>query len=123
VRVSTVPAAATSSTPTVAGTGTDYLLDRRQHQRRLAEDAKAVALAAGELDAELAALAERTRERVYRADTVVARSYLVPDAARGELVRVLASISDRLRDAGCAVEVVGPLPPYSFTDVRLEVVP
>jgi hypothetical protein len=121
VRVSAQPSA--SSSPADESTGTQYLLGRRQQRRRAVEQAESVARTAAVMDDELAALARRTRDRLRRADTVLARSYLVADAERDDLMGVLAATTEWLRAAGCTVEVEGPLPPYSFTDVELEVAP
>ena len=121
VRVSAGPSV--SPAPANEGSGTQYLLDRRHQRQRAAEQAEAVARAAEAMDCELAALAYRTRDRLRRADTVLARSYLVVDEARDDVLDVLDAAGEPLRAAGCAVEVDGPLPPYSFTDVQLEVGP
>jgi hypothetical protein len=120
IRVSPPPSTLMSESAPAAGTGTDYLHSRRQNRLRQAEDVKTAASAAAELDEEMSALARRRRERANLADTLLARSYLVPDVMRAELDRTLALSVDRLRDARCTVEVTGPLPPYSFADLRLE---
>jgi hypothetical protein len=47
------------------------------------------------------------------------RSYLVPDAVVAELSAALEPLCDRWAARGTDVELSGPLPAYSFADVRL----
>jgi hypothetical protein len=120
IRVSSQPSTQMPEFAPAAGTGTDYLHSRRQNRLRQAAHARTAASAAADLDEEMSALARRHREQAHLADTLLAHSYLVPDVLRADLERALALSVDRLRDARCTVEVTGPLPPYSFADLRLE---
>ena len=95
--------------------GTAYLMARREKLRRRTDRAAVAA----ELDRQVRALARDVREGA--SSTRLARAYLVPNEVSARLVPMLADAAARLRTTGAELTVDGPLPPYSFADVHLEV--
>jgi hypothetical protein len=80
------------------------------------------AAAVADLDAALAALSDAAGGTAPGFTTGAAsRAYLVSQAAQDRFVRAGEQGVARLEGLGCAALLRGPLPPYSFADVRLEV--
>jgi hypothetical protein len=104
------------------GTGADYLTARRGEYRRRAALQCALRDTAAALDRRLRALAcDSAARATARPGCPLARSYLVPTAAQYALRCALVDAEARLAGVGARLDVTGPLPPYSFVDVRLEV--
>jgi len=103
-------------------TGTDYLLGRRRAKERRARQRRNAADAIRELHEALSVYARRnaassslTGERLFSG------VYLVPQAYSGDVEERCAAAAARLAKCGARLVVTGPLPPYSFADVQLEV--
>lgn len=105
-----------------AASGRDYLLGRRQQRDERLTRSFAASDLVGHLDARVTALAERSRD-LRRVGVLGARAHLVDNTRLPELSAVLAGARRRFDAAGIALHVDGPLPPYSFADVRLEAAP
>jgi hypothetical protein len=108
------------ASPPAAGSGHDYLLARRRERDQRLSSSVAASELVGHLDARVTALAERSRD-LRNLGLLSARAHLVDDDRRSELSAVLAGARRRFDAAGLVLRVDGPLPPYSFADVRLEV--
>lgn len=96
--------------------GTAYLMARRDEAR--ARDGLRDALAS--VDQTLRGFADATTGPEPAA-TGMSRSYLVPDAAAADFTAATAAAASELETRGCAARLSGPLPPYRFVAVRLEV--
>ena len=107
LRVASAPPVAA---PPGGGSGTDYLLGRRDARRRVAELRSAIAAAVTALDERLTGLADAATRHAYLVHRTAEAAFLA--AAEAGIAEL-----DRL---GCTATVRGPLPPYSFTDIRLD---
>lgn len=86
-------------------TGTAYLLARRTESR---------------LRATTSALLDEAYEAIASAaERSVPGSYLVTAARERDFLATVSRYDERLQPGGYALRVLGPLPPYSFVDVRL----
>lgn len=104
--------AATADAPS----GTAYLMARRDEAR--ARDGLRDALTS--VDETLRGFADAVTGP-GPAPAGMSRSYLVPDAATADFVAATAAAATELESHGCVARLIGPLPPYSFVAVRLEV--
>lgn len=96
--------------------GTAYLMARSDEAR--ARDGLREALAS--VDQTLRGFAEGTTGPEPVA-TGMSRSYLVPDTVAGEFTAAISAAASELETRGCVARLSGPLPPYRFVSVRLEV--
>jgi hypothetical protein len=103
-----------------ASTGASYLLSRREARRQAEQDRATVEDRIARLHHELRTLARRSRSLVGAAGSS-SRCYLVPAAAHDLVRSRLATAARELAAAGADLDCDGPLPPYHFVDVRLEV--
>lgn len=103
------------------GSGTPHLLGRRDARRRAAERRTDVYSSIAAVDEQLAGLADET-VGAGRADGTrsVTRAYLVHNARQEFFLAAAQEAAAELERLGCAVALRGPLPAYSFSDVRLE---
>lgn len=99
-----------------AASGTAYLMARRDEAR--ARDGLRDAFAS--VDETLCAFADASTG-AEPAATGMSRSYLVPDAAASDFTAATAAATSELETRGCLARLAGPLPPYRFVAVRLEV--
>lgn len=99
-----------------AASGTAYLMARRDETR--ARDGLHDALAS--VDQTLRGFADATTGPDPAA-TGMSRSYLVPEAAAADFTAATAAAASELETRGCVTRLSGPLPPYRFVAVRLEV--
>lgn len=104
------------STTASESSGTAYLLARRQEAR--ARDGLRDALAS--VDQTLGGFADAAAGPEPAA-TGMSRSYLVPDALAGQFAAAVAAAASELETRGCVARLAGPLPPYRFVAVRMEV--
>jgi hypothetical protein len=103
------------------GAGTNYLMRRQNERRRQTQLRETLDAKVAALDAELAQLATAaTGAGMSYAGSGARRAYLVHESARNAVVAVAAQGIAELESAGCDAALRGPLPPYSFADVRLE---
>jgi hypothetical protein len=121
-----LPEAAPDGEPVLAHSGrqqsgTAYLLGRREARRRAAQLRGDVYAAVTGVDECLAGLADESTGTVA-ADPhrPVARAYLVQQERQDEFVAAGRAGVTELERLGCAAALRGPLPAYSFADVRLE---
>jgi hypothetical protein len=122
LRIRPVPAAAASAPDEPAGSGTDYLLRRRDDRRQAAEMRDDLLAAMSAADDALAARAESVAGPGLAAPTMsMSRGYLVRDEMAAEFTAVASEVAVELERRGCDTTLAGPLPAYSFVDVRLEV--
>lgn len=103
-------------------TGTEYLLGRRDARRRAADLRDEVAAAVEALDSCLADLADEAVGD-HPSGTALSRAYLVPTAIQEAFVAAGEQGISELEPLGCIAALRGPLPAYSFADVRLEAHP
>jgi hypothetical protein len=103
-------------TTSLASSGTAYLMARRDEAR--AREGLRDALAS--VDATLRGFADAATGPEPAA-TGMSRSYLVPDAVAGQFAAAVAAAASELETRGCVARLSGPLPPYRFVAVRLEV--
>jgi len=104
-----------------AGSGAAYLLGRRDARQRAAHRRSEVHAAVAKLDERLAEFAvERSSPGLDGATTCLARSYLVRQELQDDFVAAARHGVSDLEGLGCEAAVRGPLPAYSFADVRLE---
>jgi hypothetical protein len=96
--------------------GTAYLMARCDEAR--ARDGLRDALAS--VDQTLGGFADAATGPEPAA-TGMSRSYLVPDAVAGQFTAATAAAAGELETRGCVARLSGPLPPYRFVAVRLEV--
>lgn len=103
--------------------GAAYLLGRRDALRSADTGRTAATDAAHRLHDALTGCAREAREVPAASEDVLAGRYLVEHARSASFVRALASYEHELVALGCHVHVSGPMPPYSFTDLRVGVAP
>lgn len=103
-------------TATSESSGTEYLMARRDEAR--ARDGLRDALAS--VDQTLGGFADAAAGPEPAA-TGMSRSYLVPDAVAAQFTAAVAAAASELETRGCVARLSGPLPPYRFVAVRLEV--
>lgn len=104
-----------------AGVGTTYLQRRRNERRRQMYRRETVGAKVAALDDELSRLARAaTGAGVRYAGSSARRAYLIEHSARDAVATVAARGIAELESIGCEAALRGPLPPYSFADVRLE---
>jgi hypothetical protein len=96
--------------------GTAYLMARRDEAR--ARDGLREALAS--VDQTLQGFADAATGPEPAA-TGMSRSYLVPDTLAAGFAAAISAAADELESRGCVARLSGPLPPYRFVSVRLEV--
>jgi hypothetical protein len=103
--------------PEPDGTGTAYLLRRRDERHNQAQLQAALA----SVDEALAGFADAVAgPGIHGPGPSMARSYLVADAVRGNFAAAAAEAAAELEVRGGALTLAGPLPAYSFVRVRLE---
>ena len=102
------------------GRGTTYLLGRRdaRHQKAALEQELSAAMTA--VDDTLSQLADQALGRTSNGSTL-SRAYLVSDSRQEEFLTAAAEAVTELETRGCEAVFRGPLPAYSFVDMRLEV--
>lgn len=96
--------------------GTAYLMARRDEAR--ARDGLREALAS--VDQTLQGFADAATGPEPAA-TGMSRSYLVSDTLAAEFAANISAATSELESRGCVARLSGPLPPYRFVSVRLEV--
>lgn len=102
-------------------TGTDYLMGRRAARERETQHRESTETAVRGLDEQLQALAAGTAGSASAfGGVVLARSYLVARAGQDAFVAAAEQGIDELHRLGCTAVLRGPLAPYAFADVRLE---
>ena len=100
--------------------GTDYLMGRRAVRQEQARRAATVDDAIVTLDEQLAALAtERAGAARVTSRFAVSRSYLVARDVQEPFLAAAEEGIAELERIGCPATLRGPLPPYTFVDVRL----
>lgn len=102
---------------TVRG-GSVYLLDRRRSRRRAVEQHERLCAVLEGIDQALSFLAKDSAGPLLAAGSARRRSYLVPDSERGAFVAIVEQGAAQLMDVGADVRLSGPMPAYSFADVR-----
>lgn len=104
-----------------SGAGTTYLLGRRDARRRAAELRQEVAAAVSALDGCLAGLTEAVvGTEMSGSGDALSRAYLVVDAAQEQFAVAAQEGIAEVERLGCSAALRGPLPAYSFADIRLE---
>ncbi|ONI91459.1 hypothetical protein ALI22I_08950 [Saccharothrix sp. ALI-22-I] len=101
--------------------GTQYLALRRQ-QLTGVEDARRGRIAAiRTLHGELSRRAAESTSRDHPGDLLLDAAYLVDTTAEADFHAEVRRLSDELGPRGVSVEVTGPWPPYSFTQIEFAV--
>lgn len=107
-----------------AASGTAYLLARAAQLDSDAGRAAERAAALRTADSALTRFADRCGgPEPYSAGAAFSRTYLVHEAERQGFCAAARESVAELQRLGLEAEVTGPLPPYSFVDLRLEVQP
>ncbi len=108
--------------PQRAASGTSYLMAKVAAVDAAVERESSLSVSMRDADRALARLAEETGgPEPYAAGAAISRTYLVADDRRSAFHATARAAVAELRALGCEAEVAGPLPPYSFVDLRLEV--
>jgi hypothetical protein len=102
----------------VAQPGTVYLLGKREARRRAVDRRAALAETIRALDASMAEHAQETGGAALHGASGT-RAFLVAHAAQEAFLAAGVPAFTALEDLGCTVALTGPLPAYSFADVRL----
>lgn len=105
---------------TGVGAGTAYLLGRREARRRTTEQRESVRAVMDALDESLSRFADAATGPGYAAPgPLVSRAYLVSELLQESFVTAGSDGITALWELGCDVQLRGPLPAYSFADIRL----
>lgn len=121
LRVSMPQLDAESTETTDHASGAAYLLGRRDARRRAAELRHEVAAAITALDACLADFTEAVAgAEMSGSSDALSRAYLVSDAVQEQFAAAAQEGIAEVERLGCGAVLRGPLPAYSFADVRLE---
>jgi hypothetical protein len=103
------------------GAGANYLLHRRDSRREAEQLRETLHAAMTALDEGLSRVADGAAGfRVASGATTASCAYLVHESAVDEFVGTAERGIAELEAIGCTVLLRGPLPPYSFVDIRLE---
>jgi hypothetical protein len=107
--------------PSRPGAGTNYLLHRRDSRRKAEQLRAALHAAMTDLDEGLSHVADATAGcRVATGAASASCAYLVHESAVDEFLGIAEQGIAALEEIGCTAVLRGPLPPYSFVDIRLE---
>lgn len=101
--------------------GTQYLALRRQQLTGVENARRGRITAIRTLHGELSRLAADSTSRDHPGDLLLDAAYLVDTAAEANFHAEVRRLSDELGPRGVSVEVTGPWPPYSFTQVEFAV--
>ncbi|MGN6606397.1 MAG: GvpL/GvpF family gas vesicle protein [Jatrophihabitans sp.] len=115
------PTAAAPAAPMGRTSGRDYLLQRRTARRAVEDERARRERIVAQLDEELRELSDDVRTRRRGAEAAHVASYLVPHEAAEAFARRMTEAAATLGGEGVEVVLDGPLPAWSFADVRLEV--
>lgn len=101
--------------------GTAYLRQRRQQRRAAVELQDSLVEALGAIDDVLAGFADAVGgSGPSKVSLSMSRAYLVADSRQADFATAATEAVAELEARGCAAALHGPLPAYSFVDVRLE---
>jgi hypothetical protein len=100
--------------------GATYLLGRRETRHRSAQRRSDVHAGIAALHECLSQLADETEGAGRAGGPTLARAYLVRHELQEEFLAAVGHGIDELEGLGCEAVLRGPLPPYSFADIRLE---
>jgi hypothetical protein len=104
-----------------AGPGTAYLVGRREAHRRRTELRASMASRMTQVHEALSALADAVAGPGASPETAsVSAAYLVDGRNEAEFTATAEGAVAELEGLGCVALIRGPLPAYSFVDVRLE---
>jgi hypothetical protein len=102
------------------GAGTTYLLGRREARRATAQQRDKVRQSVAAVESALARLADDSTAFGAAASTICSCAYLVAQPKHEQFLAAAEQGVAELEGLGCTATVRGPLPAYSFVDVRLE---
>lgn len=109
---------------TADASGAAYLRGRREVRSLAMRERAAAEVGAHWLASRVEEIASASRVRAgSRPELLLAEAILVPRACQAVFDDVVVAARDELSAVGALVQVDGPLPPYSFVDIRLEVTP
>jgi hypothetical protein len=115
-------AAGEAPDPAAAGSGTAYLMQRREQRRHREEAGDRSAALADDVHRRLQEQAVAARLRPaqnrelsgYEGEMVLNGAYLVERGPAGGIDALVGELAERLSPSGARIELGGPFPPYSF---------
>jgi Gas vesicle synthesis protein GvpL/GvpF len=114
------PAGPIPAAPSGSGAGTAYLLARREERRRVDQHRERVLAAIDALDDSLSFFADDAAGPGFTGSGLsVSRTYLVSHLLQESFIAAGEDGIAALLKFGCEAKLRGPLPAYSFADIRL----
>jgi hypothetical protein len=104
---------------TAAPSGTAYLLGRRDARERSERKRVELRTAIESLDEALTGFADEATGLQVNNSGSAKRAYLVPESSQRSFVAAAEQGIVELERTGCTARVIGPLPAYSFADIKL----